>query len=355
MTEQLAFEQRFGERRAVDRHEGAFLARAVAVQGARRDLLAGSALAANQHGGVRRSHLGDELVDLPHGRAFADHAVLDADLLDQAPVLALQPLRVAAVLQGDGGDARDRRHELQVVFRKTRAGIAGVEINRPLDLAVEGQGNAEHRLGARYDQALQALERVPLRAPGFQDRDVLPEHPLQDRAAHADGLRGSGIPQVARNRRDLFTAGRDQEDRAPFGRDDLEDQIQQLLFQVLRAADRIDRRADLQERVQVAGHLAGDRESRQEPVRLEIDRVFAAELHRGEIVDGRFLELDRNPGVGLGRVKQEDEILATDPYPVAVLERPLPDRQIVHEGAVPAVEVADPVASLRDPKHAVVA
>src|SRR5581483_3524817 len=45
MSEQLAFEERFGERRAVDRDEGLGCARALALQGARHQFLSRPALA----------------------------------------------------------------------------------------------------------------------------------------------------------------------------------------------------------------------------------------------------------------------------------------------------------------------
>ena len=56
VAEQLALEQRLGHRRAVDRDERAVLARATAlVERARDDLLAGAALAGDQHGRVGRA------------------------------------------------------------------------------------------------------------------------------------------------------------------------------------------------------------------------------------------------------------------------------------------------------------
>src|SRR5690606_28839692 len=51
VAEQLALEQLLAQRRAVDRHERLRRARAPGVNRARRDLLAGAALAEQQHGG----------------------------------------------------------------------------------------------------------------------------------------------------------------------------------------------------------------------------------------------------------------------------------------------------------------
>jgi len=51
------------------------------VDGAGHQFFAGAALALNQDGGFSRRHAGDKLIHLAHARAFADHAVLNADLL----------------------------------------------------------------------------------------------------------------------------------------------------------------------------------------------------------------------------------------------------------------------------------
>ena len=53
MTEELALQQAFGNRRAVDGDEGLGRAVAVEVNGPRDDLLARAALAADQHAALR--------------------------------------------------------------------------------------------------------------------------------------------------------------------------------------------------------------------------------------------------------------------------------------------------------------
>src|SRR6185295_13789857 len=72
VAEELAFEERLGEGRAVDGHERLAGPRAPLVQGAGRQLLAGAALAAQQDGRVGGRRPAEEAVDLLHARALAD-------------------------------------------------------------------------------------------------------------------------------------------------------------------------------------------------------------------------------------------------------------------------------------------
>ena len=71
VAEELALEQAFGQRRAVDRHEGLRRPRAVEVQRARHHLLAGAALAGDQHAAGPAGDLPDQRHDLGHRRALA--------------------------------------------------------------------------------------------------------------------------------------------------------------------------------------------------------------------------------------------------------------------------------------------
>ena len=69
VAEQLGLEQPLGQRAAVDRHERAARARAVAVDGARDQLLAGAGLSGHEHRRVRRARERDLLVDREHAAA----------------------------------------------------------------------------------------------------------------------------------------------------------------------------------------------------------------------------------------------------------------------------------------------
>ena len=73
VPEQLGLDQPRTERRGADRQERAAPSRAVTVDGPGDELLAGAALAGDQHRGVRRRDEGDLLEELLHGRRPANH------------------------------------------------------------------------------------------------------------------------------------------------------------------------------------------------------------------------------------------------------------------------------------------
>ena len=75
VAEQLRFEQRLGQRRAGDRHERLRGAVAGVVDGARDQLLAGAALALDQHRAAQAGDLVRQVQDLVHLRVLADHVV----------------------------------------------------------------------------------------------------------------------------------------------------------------------------------------------------------------------------------------------------------------------------------------
>ena len=75
VAEQFAFQQRIGNRGAIDREELTRNARAMLIQCTGDQLFAGAALAANQHGHILRRNAADSLVHLLHLRAVADERV----------------------------------------------------------------------------------------------------------------------------------------------------------------------------------------------------------------------------------------------------------------------------------------
>ena len=75
MAEQLALQQGLGDGRAVEGQERRIGAGAVLVDGAGDELLAGAALAGDQHRDVLRRDAADGLVDLAHRRGLAQDRV----------------------------------------------------------------------------------------------------------------------------------------------------------------------------------------------------------------------------------------------------------------------------------------
>src|SRR5258708_9134244 len=76
VSEEFALQKSFRERGAVQSHKRLIPSRAVFVNGARREFLAGAALPMNQHGGVRWRDFLNEPVNLLHARALPHHVVL---------------------------------------------------------------------------------------------------------------------------------------------------------------------------------------------------------------------------------------------------------------------------------------
>ena len=129
MAEELALEQVLRDRRAVQREEGLLGARAVLVDRARHQLLAGAALAGDEDGHVLVGDPTDLLVDLEHRRAAAEHrAALDGDV------------RV-------GGSQHDRRaHAPPDLDRVQHRLLELVQVDRLVEVV---EGAALHRLDRR--------------------------------------------------------------------------------------------------------------------------------------------------------------------------------------------------------------
>ncbi len=101
VSEQLGFDQLFGNRRTVHLHEALAASQAVAMDGARDQLLPDAALALDEHGGVggRRScHSGHHQLQRT---ALADHLMPDLDRLLQGPVLVPETALIESVAQTD--------------------------------------------------------------------------------------------------------------------------------------------------------------------------------------------------------------------------------------------------------------
>src|SRR5262249_25509097 len=86
VAEQLALEQGFAERGAVDRDKGSAGARAIAMNRPSQQLLARAALTENQNGGGGWSGLGDHALQLQHLSARSAHFMLQLQLLHKQVV-----------------------------------------------------------------------------------------------------------------------------------------------------------------------------------------------------------------------------------------------------------------------------
>ena len=190
MAEQLGLDQRVRERGRIDGHERLVTARALPMNGAGDQLLAGAALAGDDDGGGRPRHLRDETVELLHLGVLADqlvevvlprqlraeerHFALQRALLERAPHQREQIVLVEGlgqVVEGaqlhrvdggaDGLDRGDQDHLDAVVH--------GFDALEHFDAVHLGKADVEkhevHRAGAEPVERLLAvggLEQVVL-------------------------------------------------------------------------------------------------------------------------------------------------------------------------------------------------
>jgi len=105
VTEQFAFEECFGEGGTIERDEGVRFAGAVEMDSTGDELLASAAFPKDQNRRIGRSDAFDELIDLAHARAAADHVVLKLDFGTEALIFAAEAFELAGVFDGDGGEA----------------------------------------------------------------------------------------------------------------------------------------------------------------------------------------------------------------------------------------------------------
>ncbi len=167
MAEQLALEDGFRNRRAVQRHEGMPRPRAEIVQAARDLFLAGAGVAADQHidvGAGQFQHLPAQVL---HGAGNPQQhrfdAALAGELLAQLAVLADQPALVLgaahAVEQAFGGEG----------FLDEVVGALAQRLYRHGHVAVAG--DHDHRqFRVQRDQAFQQAEAVQVRHAHVADQ-----------------------------------------------------------------------------------------------------------------------------------------------------------------------------------------
>ena len=207
VSEQLALEQARGDRGDVDRDERAAAARAVLVQGARQQLLAGATGSDDQHRKVAGHHLVRQ-VQAPHqGRRAADDlgvGVLETVArqvflevrellgLDRHPLLELavalghrQPVRPvlleqAVQVQGDRRLVGEGLQPRQVRLFESAALEAVVDVDATDQLVARQQRGAQHRAQPHVGDALAGAE-VALLGVLAEHRRALLETALENR------------------------------------------------------------------------------------------------------------------------------------------------------------------------------
>ena len=182
----------------------------------------------------------DELVDFAHGRAVADHVVVQIDFRPQAQIFAAKPLDLAGAFHGHGGDTGDGRDQLKIVVGETHHRIRSVEINQSHGFIKIEQRDADlrmHRRGARSFAGIVA-----------EDADTLLKNLLCEIAVHVDGVLRAGNTIPSDDRREFrgVAAGKNS---AALGGNNVEDHTQELPLQRFNVTDRTDGRRDFQQRL----------------------------------------------------------------------------------------------------------
>ena len=244
MAEQLAFQDRFRQRCAIECEKETVFAEAVIVDGTGGEFLPGTAFPINQNGGFAGSHALDELVDLSHPGALACHIVLQAGFGPQLLVLNSQTLELARVFDGDSGKTGDSGQELEIVLRKSRGGIRGVQIYDAKYPPTGIQRNAENRMHGLDSLLIGSIRIIEPGALIFENGNAFIDYTTSQRAVDVHGMIGTGNAIPGHRRRSFLGGVLDEQDRAPLRWNHVKDHTEQLPLQRFHIADGADGRAD---------------------------------------------------------------------------------------------------------------
>ena len=212
MPEQLALDHALRDRAAVDLDERPVAARAALVHRPCDELLAGTGLAREEHGGLHRRHLLHLPQDGPERRAFPDDAFeppLLGYLLLEIGVLHLEPVAIPLDLPVElGVPDRERslvREDAQERELLGRDPAVGEEANRSQLLAPEFERKSGCALDAHLAPGLQRarVDSEELELTPIVDQDGIAQAPLNrggERGIERDPVRQALFGRVARAR-----------------------------------------------------------------------------------------------------------------------------------------------------------
>src|SRR5262249_46466901 len=110
MAEQFALDETLRNRRTIDRHERRTPSRGFEVNRPRDQVLAGAALAQEQHGGIVGHAPADQFVNLLHRRTAPD----DLPANELATYLVLEPIQIRGLSRYFDGSSDRGRDQVQV-------------------------------------------------------------------------------------------------------------------------------------------------------------------------------------------------------------------------------------------------
>ena len=343
MAEQLALEQRLGQRGAVDRDEGGRGPRAVAMDRVRRELLARAALAQDQDRRLRGRDPRDELVDLAHRRALADHVGEGVDVGVQARPLRFEPLHVADVLEDARRDVGEAHQDLKVLLGEPELGIAGVQIEDAEELLGQRDGNRREGADPRRHEAVGRPQGRRLLQVVGKDGLFFAGHVRDHGAAHPQRSRRGARGAVPVGRAEKVRSLRRHEEGPALGGDRLEGEPDQLLAELRDRADGRKGPARREQDLQVESDPTLRRRGCRglDRARLQVARLRRREANgraKAELIDPELCRAEAMPVLGS---EKEQELRRADLDLVSVLEQAQLDRHAVDEGPVHALQIGD--------------
>ena len=158
MAEEFAFDEVFGDGGAIDFDERGIVARALAVEGAGDEFLAGAALAGDEDGGLCAGDLADQLAEIFHRRADALEFVTGVVLFGVAEVgVDLEELVVIlGLLESD----------LQLVGREGLEHVVKGAIAHAFDCGFDGAEAGDHDDEGFFGLALEFAQKLGAFAVG---------------------------------------------------------------------------------------------------------------------------------------------------------------------------------------------
>ena len=363
VSEELAFEQRLGQRGAVDGDERFVSAVRVRMDGAGNQFLPRAALACNQHGRIGRRHFRDELIDLAHLFGLADHAVLNTDFLLQAAVLGPKPVDVPRAFERHRRQTADGREQLQMVLLEFHLGSASVQVDNPSDLFEGHDRDGQNRLHGRSLAVIEGIAAVGKIVA--QNRFAFAKDAIDDGMADIDHALTVGTPFSSEDRNKFVGIVFHQENRGSLRRHDFQHGVEQLLLERFQAVFGTNRGRDFEKRLQVLLQAPGGRQRLDQFLRLQVEQILRSHA-RGSapaVFFGTVKFDDTRTGAGgaglspVGPVHapqafrrfhsamSEKEQRVADGNEVARLEFALLHRQAVDERSVETIQIEDHVVA----------
>ena len=245
------------------------------------------------------------------------------------------------VVKGQAGDARNRGHDLQVIFVELRGWAGAVQVDGAQDPLSHQQRNAEQGAYFQLRQGLDLAQRLVAQDIAYQQADAVFQNPLHHGAADPDRMAGPAHPVPGRGRSELFRMIAEQ-NGAALGRDHVEYEAQKLPLQRVLIANAANPGGDLQQGIEVARPAGTGRQIGHDLVRLQVERVFRPKQKRRTLETRRLQEFNRIlVEVFSVLFEQEDEYGIADIDLVAVPYLLLLHRHAVDQRAVAAFQIPD--------------